>query len=305
MLRHAHPRSRPPNRVIVLGSRGFVGHSLVGALRRDKVDVLPLTSTDLDLTDPYAGHYLSGLLRPTDSIVFLAAVTPGSRHDEQAFMANIVMASAVCQAVRQRGCQHIVYISSDAVYPFTSEPIREDTPVGDKSLYALMHRAREAMLDELRSVPVAILRLTQVYGFGDTHNAYGPNRMIRSAVSDGRVVLFGSGEETRDHIHVQDVARLMSGVLNMGSDGIANVASGRSISFASLAQIVVDICGDGVSIDQQARRMPVYHRHFDVGALQTAFPDWMQIPLEAGIQEMIDQERRRLARRAEPGVARP
>jgi len=49
-----------------------------------------------------------------------------------------------------------------------------------------MHRTRELMLAAEAKAPLAILRLTAVYGAGDTHNSYGPNRFLRQALKDGR-----------------------------------------------------------------------------------------------------------------------
>jgi nucleoside-diphosphate-sugar epimerase len=42
---------------------------------------------------------------------------------------------------------------------------------------------------------------------GDPHNGYGPNRFRRLAAAGQEIVLFGGGEERRDHVLVDDVAR--------------------------------------------------------------------------------------------------
>ena len=85
---------------------------------------------------------------------------------------------------------------------------------------------------------VAILRLTAVYGAGDTHNSYGPNRFLRQALKDGRIALFGKGEETRDHLYVDDAVELVLKVLLHGSTGLLNLARGRSETFRSVAEAV-------------------------------------------------------------------
>jgi UDP-glucose 4-epimerase len=221
----------------------------------------------------------------------LAAVNPGRRHDEEAFLANVGMASAVCRAMRQADCAQVVYISSDAVYPFIPAAIQEHVAPLPASLYAHMHLARETMLRAIESAPVVVLRLTQVYGAGDPHNAYGPTRMIRSALTDGRILLYGSGEETRDHIHVDEAAAALVGVLTMRSRGLINVATGRSISFAELAELVRRTCGGAVTIEHEPRRMPVMHRRFDVRGLKAAFPTHMSTPLEDGLAMMAEKQR--------------
>src|SRR3546814_11446336 len=64
-----------------------------------------------------------------------------------------------------------------------------------------------------------LLRPTLIYGAEDTHNSYGPNRLRRMARKDARITLFGAGEETRDHISVDDVYRLILLTLRHRSEG--------------------------------------------------------------------------------------
>src|SRR3546814_996991 len=81
-----------------------------------------------------------------------------------------------------------------------------------------------------------LLRPTLIYGAEDTHNSYGPNRLRRMARKDARITLFGAGEETRDHISVDDVYRLILLTLRHRSEGVVNLATGHSISYMELAR---------------------------------------------------------------------
>jgi nucleoside-diphosphate-sugar epimerase len=291
MLIHGHQQPRQPNRVIVLGAGGFLGRALLQRLAQAEVQALGLSSRDLDLTASNASRLLADLLRPSDAVVMLAAVKSGRRLDEEGFLANLQMGTALCKAVREVQCSHLVYVSSDAVYPFISGPVREDVAPVPTSLYSLMHIARETMLRLLEGPPLAILRITQVYGFGDSHNAYGPSRMIRSALTEGRIVVYGSGEETRDHIHVADVAAILADMLAMRSRGLVDVATGRSLSFAELAEMIRTTCGGHVAIEREPPLMQVLHRKFDITALSQAFPARTLTSLEKGIALMVEQQR--------------
>jgi nucleoside-diphosphate-sugar epimerase len=275
----------------VLGASGFLGRHLVQRLSDAGVETVTPSSRDFDLSGPGATVALTRLLRPTDSIVFLAATKLGLRLDDDGFVANAAMGAALCNAVRQTGCAHVVYLSSDAVYPFTDAPIREDSATASTSLYALMHLARETMLRNVGGLPVVMLRATQVYGAGDPHGAYGPRRMVRSALTEGRIMLYGEGRETRDHIHVGDVTSVIAEALARRTRGLVNVATGRSTSFAALADLVARSCGGPVAIGQEPPRMPVMHRCFDTSALQAAFPNRTDTSLERGIAALIEEER--------------
>ena len=121
-----------------------------------------------------------------------------------------------------------------------------------------------------------------------------PSIALAQAVSkDGKITLFGQGEETRDHIPVDDVAALSVLVLRHCSTGTLNVATGRSISYAEVARKVAALFDKPIEIAGTARQTPITHRHFDVTALRKAFPTFVFTPLEDGLakahREMMEQ----------------
>src|SRR5262249_40476992 len=152
---------------------------------------------------------------------------------------NLAMVRAVCEATRNVALAQLVYASSDAVYSFDTALISEETPAVPLDLYGVMHRARELVLAAEAKAPLAILRFTAVYGTGDTHNSYGPNRFLRQALKDGRIALFGNGEETRDHLYIDDAVDLVLKAITHGSTGLINLASGSSVPFRAVADMIV------------------------------------------------------------------
>src|SRR5204863_9896338 len=158
------------------------------------------------------------------------------------------------------------------VCSFAAPLISEQTPAAPTDLYGAMHCMRELMLAAEAKGPLAILRLTAIYGPGDTHNSYGPNRFLRQALREGRIALFGNGEETRDHLHVDDAVDLMLLVIGHASSGLLNLASGSSVSFRNAAELIAAAAPRPVEIAASARQHPVTHRHFDITNLLRAFP---------------------------------
>jgi nucleoside-diphosphate-sugar epimerase len=103
------------------------------------------------------------------------------------------------------------------------------------------------------------------------------------ARKEGKITLFGGGEETRDHIYIDDIVLLIDLVLRYRSGGALDLVTGRSIAFADLAKMVAAQFIDPVEIVTLPRQMPVTHRHYDVTGLSRAFPDFRATPLEQGI----------------------
>ena len=211
MLTHAFDSQRPPSRVVLLGARGFVGQTTCRRLLADGIDVLAVGREELDLLSEGAAAQLAGLLRPLDCLVVVSAKAPVK--NEQMFQENIAMMTAVCSALETVKPAHVVYISSDAVYSDSMKPLNERSSAQPDSLHGQMHLAREGMLSQVYDGPLALLRPTLLYGAKDPHNGYGPNRFRRLAAAGEEIVLFGEGEEQRDHVKIDDVAELIRRVV--------------------------------------------------------------------------------------------
>jgi nucleoside-diphosphate-sugar epimerase len=293
MLNHLNSEPKSPARVVVLGARGFIGHTLVAALQKSGIATLPISSVDLDLTADGASDRLAAMLQPHDSVVMLAALTPDKGRGLTPFLRNVHMAASLCESLGKVAPAQIVYFSSDSVYPLATALISETSLAEPDDLYGMMHLSREMMIKSATKVPVAVLRTTLVYGAEDTHNSYGPNRLRRMAHKDGKIALFGEGEEMRDHLLVDDVAALTMLVLCHRSRGTLNLATGRSISYAELAKKIAALFDKPIEIVGAERQSPIVHRHFDVTAIHRAFPTFTFTPLDKGLvkahEEMLRQ----------------
>ena len=289
MISHTNQEPTKPSRVLLIGGTGFIGAAVHKRLDAESVPTLALGSNDLNLLEPAATDRLAKLLRPNDSVVMLSALTPDKGRDITALMNNLVMMQTVCAALGKSSCGHLVYFSSDAVYGIEVSRVSENTAASPKDLYGTMHLTREVMARSLCKIPVLVLRPTTVYGVADTHNSYGPNRFSKSAQEDEKITLFGGGEETRDHIHVDDVGALTVRCLLHRSTGTLNVATGISTSFYEVAETISRQFGSGIEIITTPRANPVTHRHYDPMNLVKAFPDFSFISLKDGIARVHEE----------------
>jgi nucleoside-diphosphate-sugar epimerase len=283
LIVHTHAEPQKPARVVLVGASGFISKALAHSLGANGFSLLALGRPGLDLVEPASVEKLAAQLRPSDAVVMLSALTPDKGRDSAALMKNLAMMQHLCAALEKSGCAYLVYFSSDAVYGLGPARVSEETPAAPQDLYGAMHLARELMARMLAKTPLLILRPTAVYGPGDTHNGYGPNRFLRSAQKEGKIQLFGAGEETRDHIHVDDVAAITRRCLELRSTGALNLATGRSISFLDLAGLIARQSSRKVEILKAPRANPITHRHYDVTSLLKAFPDYRFIALEQGL----------------------
>lgn len=295
MLEHLAPDTLIPARVVVMGAGGFLGSAISNHIKQKGVSVLALTSELLNLLDKDASQRLAGILRPDDTLIVISAIAPCK--DNEMLLQNIVMMNAICAAVEKSMPAHVVYISSDAVYADDPIPLTESSCAEPSSMHGVMHLAREIMLKNSCSAPLAILRPSLVYGAADTHNGYGPNQFRRLGAEGREIVLFGEGEERRDHVLIDDVAEIAGLTAIHRSKGVLNVATGTVATFREVAEMVASHFIQPPAIKTTPRKGSMPHggyRPFDISGCRKAFPQFRYVSLEKGIarayKEMMERK---------------
>jgi nucleoside-diphosphate-sugar epimerase len=287
MLAHAHEKPVAPKRAVVIGAGGFVGSTIVKELAKAGINTLAITRKEADLLSPGGADALKALLKPDDSVVFVSAVAPAKNAAQ--VMTNMRMAESAIAAFAAVPPAHLLYISSDAVYADDANPVTERSPLAPSTTHGLMHLAREIFFRSEYKGPFAILRPTLIYGAGDPHSGYGPNRYRKLAAKGETIGLFGQGEEKRDHIAVEDVGRLAVRVLQHGSTGVLNAVTGVSTSFNTIAHIVAGEFKPAAKVELVPRPGPqphLLHRFFDITDCYKSFPDFHYEPLESGLKRV-------------------
>jgi len=286
MLEHHHSSPVKPERVLILGASGFVARDLARHLAEEKIEHRAIASSEIDFLQPQSVTQLQSALRPGDALVLTSGITPDKGRDVATLMKNLTMAQHVAAALETAPCAHLVYISSDAVYDWRENLIRETSVRQPGELYGLTHVVREQILTFAAGkakIPLCIFCPCAIYGAGDTHNSYGPNRFLRGAMRDRSIALFGRGEETRDHIYIADVSRLIALCLLQRSAGTINAVSGRAVTFHEVALKIGQLAGPDVRIEYLPRDGPITHRQFDVTDRLKAFPFFTPTPLDDGL----------------------
>lgn len=281
MLTHGTAEPAAPTRVVVLGKGGFVARHTSTLLAQARIETIGVGRPELDLTQPESIEQLTSLLRPTDQVLFVSAKAPCRNVDDYA--ANLAMAQHAVKAFEKVRPAHLVYVSSDAVYDEADALVRETTRPAPSSMHGAMHFARERLLALAGGAPLCIVRPSLLYGADDPHNGYGPNRFARMASRGETISLFGDGEEQRDHVFIEDVARLLVLCLQHHSTGILNIATGTSLSFRTTAEAAVALFNSG-KVEGTPRKNPITHRHFDPTAALKSFPGFSFTRFEDGFR---------------------
>jgi UDP-glucose 4-epimerase len=276
-------------RLVVLGATGFVGSHVVERATAAGWDVVAPSSRDVDLTDPAGRAALAALVRDGDTVVHAAAVVPSKNASDVS--RNLLMTQALVDALAGVDVAQLVVVSSDAVYGSESGVVDEASPCTPDSLHGVMSLAREMVCAEVSTPVLTLVRPAAIYGFGDTHNSYGPNRFARQALDSGEITVFGAGEATRDHVVIADVADVIIRAVASRQAGIINVASGQSISFSDLAGLVREAAPAGTRVVVAGSESSPTFRTYDISGLVRRFPDLVPTGPTDGVQQMISAMR--------------
>lgn len=272
-------------RIVVLGATGFVGSHVVERAKNAGWDVVALTSSDIDLADPSSSQALAAMLQAGDTVVHAAAVVPSKGAADVS--RNLLMTQTLVDSLAGVEIAQLVVVSSDAVYGSESGVVDEESACSPDSLHGVMSLAREMVCADVSTPVLTLVRPAAIYGNGDTHNSYGPNRFARQVLDSGEITVFGAGAATRDHVSIHDVAEVIFRAIESRQAGVINVASGQSISFADLADLVRDAGPAGGRIVVAGSESSPTFRTYDVSGLNRRFPELVPIGPAEGVPVMM------------------
>lgn len=227
-------------RALITGGAGFVGRNLSRHLQENDWDVLSVDiRNQLDCID-YFDHSIARF----DLVVHAAAAGPHRKAiDTQPrnFPYNVMLdAAAIDWAMRTRQ-GHFVYLSSAAVYDSSAcgygSFIETKGHVGDPfDHYGATKRVGEKMIEASR-LPYTIVRPFSGYGSDQSIEFPFGAFVDRARRREHPFHIWGSGEQVRDFIHIDDICRAIITLATENILGPVNLCTGIGITLKKLAYL--------------------------------------------------------------------
>ncbi|MBW2269001.1 MAG: NAD-dependent epimerase/dehydratase family protein [Deltaproteobacteria bacterium] len=301
-------------RVLVTGGAGFIG-SAVGArfaAGGHAVRVLDDLSTgrrehcdpsweliEGDIADPGVVEAAVAGCAAVAHLAAFVSVPASFERREECERTNIAGTRDIIAACLRHGVHKLVFASSCSVYAEGEEdPLRETATPGPKSPYAESKLEGERLLAEADLASLA-LRFFNVYGprqrAGAGYAAAVPNFM-RAALAGEALSVFGDGRQSRDFVHVADVAEAVFQAAHRDATGVLNVGTGSRTEIAHLAQTIARLAGQGAELRfESARPGDMRSATADVTRVAAALGWRAAHGIEQGLAETLVWWRTRMA----------
>ncbi len=276
------------NRVVILGSNGFIGSNLKKYLISKNIRTIGLNRSKIDFLKPKSFKKLSKIIKNNDILVNAIAIAPCKTYLD--FQKNIEIINNIQKALIGKSLRKYINVSSDAVYPDLMKRLDETIVANPTSVHGLMHLNREKIINFTTSCKILHVRPTLIYGFGDPHGGYGPNLFYKTMIINNFIKIFGNGEEIRDHIHIEDVIYFLTKLIFNKRTGIVNLVSGKGINFLKIALEFKKIQKD-LKIIKIKRKQKMPHngyRLFNNKKLKKLFPKFKFNSFEKNLKIMIN-----------------
>lgn len=231
-------------RVLVIGSRGFIGSNLM--MGHDDWGSIDLKD-GTDIRDGIHGNY--------DVIILLAAHL---EHTREAYQHNLEIYAALTDyLVGSKRRPHIVYTSSAAVYTTSNMRQYEFSDTVPGTIYGKSKLLGEKILEDIEA-SYTILRLANVYGAGEG------NGVIDRFIRGGRKI-YGDGKQIRDYVSVRSVVGAIEKIVN-NPRKYRNQTYNISIGVGLTVGDVFTAYGSGEPVYREPRTFDVEYSVLDNGS---------------------------------------
>jgi dTDP-glucose 4,6-dehydratase len=299
-------------RILVTGGAGFIGSNFVrmiaggnfeGISRVAVLDkltyagmkenlasaqkLLDYSFVEGDICDP---RVVSKMLNEVDAIVNFAAESHVDRSITGAsdfVQTNIVGVQVLLDAIKASARKiRFLQVSTDEVYgSIESGSWTEDWPLQPNSPYSASKASGELLArsyNKTHGIDVVITRCSNNYGTNHFPEKLIP-LFITNLIEGKKVPVYGTGENVRDWLHVDDHCRGIYSVLMNGRSGeVYNIGGGRELTNNEITSLILEAMGADESSIEYVEDRKGHDLRYSV--------DWTKINRELGYEPKVKFE---------------
>lgn len=244
------------NNILIIGSKGFIGSKLMSVLHnngKNKIfcsDIIKSNESNYVFLNHKKPNF-DKLVKITEFDICIncsgsANVQYSINNPLDDFFSNLVNVGKILNSIIKfnPNCKFI-NISSAAVYGNPeSLPIKKDAPLQPLSPYGVHKLLADILITEYHKIfklKTCTVRIFSAYGNGQKKLfLWDCFQKLSKAETNQKVSFFGTGLESRDFIHIDDIIRQLELVMNNAAfEGeVYNVANGEEVFIKDVVAIM-------------------------------------------------------------------
>jgi len=306
-------------KILICGATGFIGRNITEwfaskpeyevygtYLDSEPFDFPGVTLVKADLRNP---EEVNNVVKGKDIIIQAAATTSGSKDivtkPYYHVTDNAVMNSLIFRSAYEHKVSHVVFFSCTVMYQPSDTLVREEDFDANKEIYKSYFGVgwtkvyTEKMCEfysRIGDTKYTVIRHSNIYGPYDKYDlekshVFGATITKVMTSKDGKIVVWGSGEEERDLLYVSDLVDFVDLALDKQEDKfvLSNVGYGESISVKNLVQKIIDSSGRELKIEYDASKPSIKTKlALNIEKAKREFGWTPKNSLDEGIKKTLD-----------------
>lgn len=303
--------------ILIIGGAGFIGHHIINELHNSdyagSVFVLEPPYSDVSRLEGLPIRLLRGNLRDSafieslmdehkiDIIIHLAStILPCSdfRDYENELEEIVIPTIWLVKCCAKLNVKFVFFSSGGTVYGDRTSlvPFRETDNRNPICYYGMSKKQIEDYIlfeHSISKLDFLILRPSNAYGLGQRFNR--KQGLIAVALHKlqcwDKMTIWGNGENVRDYIYVEDLAKITVKLLNTTNNNVINIGTGIGYSTNEVLSIIERVSGTALSvINEEKRDNDVKNMILDISLLKSML-QYDFISLETGIRKFYESIR--------------
>jgi UDP-glucose 4-epimerase len=285
-------------KILIMGSKGFVGQNLVNGLsknhdvfRSDQIDSNEKNYFKCDITN---FNSVEKIVKDVDTVIHLTAHSLVSSLDGSITNAqvNILGLLNLLEACRKNSIPKVIFTSASSLIGEPSSfQVNEKHDPKPKTAYGITKLTSEHYLrlyNELYNVDYSVFRFFNIYG------PFQKNGLIPSIYkkikNNEPITIFGKGDQIRDYVYIEDILSFFekSAVSKIANGKILNMGTGIGTTILDIVKTMSQILKIEPKIEfQDARPGEIGNFVSDTTLLKETFDSIPNTSVDTGLRKTI------------------
>jgi GDP-L-fucose synthase len=307
-------------KILICGATGFIGRNVAERFAKNPdyevygtyFSIKPYDNPNIKFihADLRIEDTVKAITKEMDIVIQMAAITAGAKvifEKPYIFVAdNAIMNTLLFRACFENKVSHLIFPSSSTMYDSSDSLIKEQDLDLNKELNpryfgsAWTKIYEEKMCEfysRLKTTKFTVFRHTNVYGPYDkydlekSHVFAATINKVMNAEDNSKITIWGTGEEERDLLYVDDVADFIESAINNQKTDfeLVNISAGYSISIMNLVKKIIEISNKNLEIETDTTKPTIKTKvSLDYTKAKELFGWHPKTSLEQGIKKTID-----------------